>query len=109
MTNHGTSNLVGDICTPWYGLTKEPNVAQGENNVIIAALYMTEMVNAALTTISDNDGDIKSKTRKLKVRKEWLKEQISDVVMLFSTMNIYANSPGTDAMIDQLGKNIYNL
>ena len=64
MTNHGTSNLVGDICTPWYGLTKEPNVAQGENNVIIAALYMTEVVNAALTTISDSDKDTNNKTKR---------------------------------------------
>ena len=108
VTNHGTSNLVGDICTPWYGLKKEPNVAEGENNVIIAALYMTEMVNAALTTISDNDGDTK-KTRKLKVRRERLQEQISDVTMLFSTMNICANSPRINTMIDQLGKNIYIL
>ena len=109
VTNHGTSNLVCDLCTPWYGLKKEPNVAEGDNNVIIAALYLTEIVNAALTTISENDGDIKSKKKLKQLRKERLLKEISDVTMLFSTMNIYANSPGIDTMIDQLGENIYIL
>ena len=57
VTNHGTSNLVTDTCAPWYGVNKEYNMAEGENNVIIAALYITEMVNAALTPITDNDGE----------------------------------------------------
>merc|ERR1712051_138641 len=81
VTNHGTSNLVADICTPWYGLNKEPNIAEGDNNVIIAALYMTEIVNAALTTIPANDGDTTSKRKKLKLRKVQLLKQISDVTM----------------------------
>ena len=109
VTNHGTSNLVTDFCAPWYGLKKEPNMAEGENNVIIAALYMTEIVNAALTTITDNDGIVKKKSKLLKLRKAQLHKQISDVTMLFSTMNIYANNPGIDTMIEQLGKNIYIL
>ena len=109
VTNHGTSNLVTDFCAPWYGLKKEPNMAEGENNVIIAALYMTEIVNAALTTITDNDGIVRKKSKLLKLRKAQLHKQISDVTMLFSTMNIYANNPGIDTMIEQLGKNIYIL
>ena len=69
VTNHGTSNLVTDFCAPWYGLKKEHNMAEGENNVIIAALYMTEIVNAALTTITDNDGIVRKKSKLLKLRK----------------------------------------
>ena len=109
VTNHGTSNLVTDACAPWYGVKKESNMAEGENNVIIAALYITEMVNAALTTITDNDGEEQNRDKLFNLRKARLKKEISDVTMLLSTLTIYANNPGIDTMINQLGKNFYIL
>ena len=105
-SNQGTSNLVADFCAPWYGLKKEPNMAEDENDVIIAALYMMEIVNAALTTITDNDGEEREKENLFDLRNAQLNKQISDVTMSFSTMNVYANNPGVDTMINQLGKNI---
>ena len=84
-------------------------MAEGENNVITAALYMTEIVNAALTTITDNDGDEIDDDKLFKLRKAQLEKQSSDVTMVFLTMNVYANNPGIDTMINQLGKNIYIL
>ena len=109
VTNHGTSNLVTDACAPWYGVKKEYNMAEGENNVIIAALYITEMVNAALTTITDNDGEEQNRDKLFNLRKARLKKEISDVTMLILTLTIYANNPGIDTMINQLGKNFYIL
>ena len=109
VTNHGTSNLVTDACAPWYGVKKEYNMAKGENNVIIAALYITEMVNAALTTITDNDGEEQNRDKLFNLRKARLKKEISDVTMLLSTLTIYANNPGIDTMINQLGKKFYIL
>ena len=109
VTNHGTSNLITDQCAPWYGVNREFNMAEGENNVIIAALYLTEIVNAALTTITDNDGEEQDREKLFDLRNAQLKKQIADVTMLISTMDIYANSPGIDTMINQLGKNIYIL
>ena len=82
-------------------------MAEGENNVIIAALYMTEIVNAALTTITDNDDQEREKEKLFDLRNAQLNKQISDVTMLFSTMNVYANNLGIDT--NQLGKNIYIL
>lgn len=84
-------------------------MAEGENNVIIAALYLTEIVNAALTTITNNDGVHIGKKKLSNLRTKQLAKQTSDVTMLFSTMNVYANNPGIDTMINQLGKNIYIL
>ena len=75
----------------------------------MAALYLTEIVNAALTTIYDNDGPIKCQERLKAVRQKQLIEETYDVTMLFSTMNIYAGSPGIDTMINQLGKSIFIL
>ena len=109
VTNHGTSNLITDQCAPWYGVNREFNMAEGENNAIIAALYLTEIVNAALTTITDNDGEEQDREKLFDLRNAQLKKQIADVTMLISTMDIYANSPGIDTMINQLGKNIYIL
>ena len=84
-------------------------MAEGENNVITAALYLTEIVNAALTTITDNDGEERKKEKLFELRNAQLKKQISDVTMLLSTLDVYANNPGIDTMINQLGKNIYIL
>ena len=109
VTNHGTQNLIPDACISLYGLNRDYNMAEGENNVITAALYMTEIVNAALTTITDNDGDEIDDDKLFKLRKAQLEKQSSDVTMVFSTMNVYANNPGIDTMINQLGKNIYIL
>ena len=109
VTNNGTSNLITDQCAPWYGVNREFNMAEGENNAIIAALYLTEIVNAALTTITDNDGEERKREKLFDLRNAQLKKQISDVTMLISTMDVYANSPGIDTMINQLGKNIYIL
>jgi len=109
VTNHGTSNFITDQCAPWYGVNREFNMAEGENNVIIAALYLTEIVNAALTTITDNDGEEQDREKLFDLRNAQLKKQISDVTMLISTLDVYENSPGIDTMINQLGKNIYIL
>ena len=105
--NHGFSNLVCHACITWYGQEKTHNMAEGSNNMIMAALYLTEIINAALTTIYDNDGSIKNKARLKEVRRKQLIKETCDVTMLLSTLNIYANSPGIDTMINQLGKNIF--
>ena len=70
---------------------------------------MTEIINAALTAVYDNDGAIKGKTRLKEVLRKQLLKETCDVTMLFSTLNIYANSPGIDTMINQLGKNDFIL
>ena len=107
--NHGFSNLVCHACVTWYGLDRTHNMADGSNNMIMAALYLTEIVNAALTTMYDNDGAIKCQETLKDVQQKQLIGETYDVTMLFSTMNIYAGSPGIDTMINQLGKNIFIL
>ena len=104
--NHGFSNLGGHGCMVWYGLNATPVMAESSYQVVMAALYLTEIINATLTTIYDNDGSIKNEDQLTSVRREKLIKETHEVSMLFSTMNIYANSPGTDKMISELGKQI---
>ena len=65
-------------------------------------------VSATLVTIHDDDGypsatkqDVLTALRQKKLLKE-----TNEVSLLLSTMNIYANCPGIDRMISELGKNI---
>ena len=102
--NHGFSNLGGHGCIVWYGLNLTQNMAESPYHLVMAALYLTEIVNAALTTIYDDDGKIKNEQQLNTVRRKKLVEQTHEVSMLLSTLNIYANCPGIDEMIDQLGK-----
>jgi len=101
--NHGFSNLGGHGCMVWYGLNATPVMAESSYQVVMAALYLTEIINATLTTIYDNDGSIMNEDQLTSVRREKLIKETHEVSMLFSTMNIYANSPGTDKMISELG------
>ena len=75
----------------------------------MAALYLTEIVNVALSTLHEFDPDRKSNTPLNKLRRNQLIQETGLITRLFSTLNIYANNPGIDTMINQLGKNIYNL
>ena len=53
--NHGFSNIVGHACMPVYELHYTQCLVDNQTQVILAALYLTEIVNAALTTIHDDD------------------------------------------------------
>ena len=93
---------------PMYDLHSTQCLGNNQTQVILAALYLTEIVNATLTTIHDDDkylSDPSQEELTAQRRKKLLKE-ITEVLLLFSTMNIYANNPGIDTMISEIGKKI---
>ena len=54
--NHGNVNLSSHPCMHLiYELPRTPNLASGECQVIPASLYLTEIVNSALTTLHNYD------------------------------------------------------
>ena len=104
--NQGFSNIQGHACMPMYGLHQTQCLATGHGQVILAALYLVEMVNATLTTIQDNNQSLSDQPQGalLVLRREKLVKETAEISLLFSTMNIYANNPGIDRMIRELGK-----
>ena len=89
-----------------YELPNTPNLASGECQVIPASLYLTEIVNAALTTLHHSDILDNNHQQTINPRRTRLKEAVNEVSELLSSLNIYAHHPGLDKMIDDLGKNI---
>ena len=87
-----------------YDLQRSNNLASGECNVIIAALYLTEIVNAALTTLHQDDEVDDDGKPTLAPRRARLLKATNEVSELLSSLNIYAHNPGLDKMIDELGK-----
>jgi hypothetical protein len=108
--NHGNTNLSCHPCMHMiYEFPKTPNLAEGECQVIPAALYLTEIVNAALTTIHRDDILDEYQQPTVAPRRKRLNEEANGVSLLFSTLNIYALSPGLDKMIGELAKTFYIL
>jgi len=108
--NHGNTNLTSHPCmSVIYDLQRSNNLASGECNVIIAALYLTEIVNAALTTLHQDDEVDDNGKPTLAPRRARLLKATNEVSELLSSLNIYAHNPGLDKMIDELGKKIYIL
>ena len=107
----GTEGLTPQPCmTIVYDMAKVATLAVGDYQVILAALYLAEIVNAALTTIDAKDPDSPDSSVLLSARKKRLKEELTSVTDLYSTLNHYAGHPGIDKMIEELGENnIYNL
>ena len=104
--NQGFSNIQGHACMPMYGHQQTQCLATGLGQVILAALYLVEMVNATLTTIQDNDQSLSNESHGdlLVLRRQKLVKETAEISLLFSTLNIYANNPGIDRMIRELGK-----
>ena len=108
--NHGNINLSCHPCMHvFYEFPKIPCLAVGECEVIPAVLYLTEIGNAALTTIHHSDILDRHQQPMLDPRRTRLNEEANGVSLLFSTLNIYARSPGLDKMIGDLGKTFYIL
>ena len=102
--NYGFSNIRGHGCMFVYDLPYTPLLVNDKTEVILVALYLTEIVNAALTTIHDDDKQDISEGELLTIRRNKLLKETRDISLLFSTMNHYANNPGNDRMINELGK-----
>ena len=105
--NHGNVNLSSHPCMHLiYELPRTRNLASGKCQVIPASIYLTEIVNAALTTLHHSDILDNNHQQTINPRRARLKEAVSEVSELLSLLNIYAHHPGLDKMIDNLGKNI---
>ena len=104
--NNGFSNIGGHACMFMYGLHHTQCLVDNQTQVILAALYLTEMVNATLTTIHDDDKCSSESSQEdwLVLRRKRLVKETTEILLLFSTLNIYANNPGIDRMISELGK-----
>ena len=112
--NHGFSNIVGHACMSVYDLQYSQCLGKGDTQIILAALYLTEIINATLTSIDDEYENLSateqgrsthpSRETLISLRREKLVKETKEVSLLLSTMNIYANCPGTDKMISELGK-----
>ena len=61
--NQGFSNIQGHACMSMYGLHQTQCLAASHSQVILAALYLAEMVNATLTTIQDDDQSLSNPSR----------------------------------------------
>ncbi len=68
------------------------------------ALYLTEIINAALTTICDDDDSDANQEPTLILWQKRLNKEADEVSLLLSTLNIYTNSPGIERMIGKIGK-----
>ena len=90
---------------PMYDLQFTPCLGKDQSQLILAALYLTEIRNATLTTIHDDGGYLlATKQDELTaLRQKKLLKETKEVSLLLSTMNIYANCPGIDRMISELG------
>ena len=84
-------------------------LGKDQSQMILAALYLTEIINATLTTIHvDEEYLSETEDDELTTRRQTkLLEKTKEVSLLFSTMNIYANCPGTDRMVSELGKKMH--
>ena len=107
--NQGFSNIQGHACMPMYGYSQAQclaTVPSGPGQVILAALYLVEMVNAILTTIQDNEESLSNESHGdlLVVQRKKLVKETSELSLLLSTMTIYANNPGIHRIIRELGK-----
>ena len=112
--NHGFSNIGGHACMSVYDLQFNQCLWKGDTQIILAALYLTEIINATLASIDDEyenlsateqgESTLPSREMLISLRREKLVEETKEVSLLLSTMNIYANCPGTDKMISELGK-----
>ena len=91
---------------PMYELHHTQCLVDNQTQVILAALYLTEIVNATLTTIHDDDKCLSESSQEdwLVLRRKRLVKETTEILLLFSTLNIYANNPGIDRMISELGK-----
>ena len=92
---------------PMYDLVFERYLGKDEcHQMILAALYLTEIINATLTTIHIHKEYLseKEEAQLTTVRQTKLLEKTREVSLLISTMNIYANVPGTDRMARELGE-----
>ena len=49
--NHGFSNIGNHVCMPMYNLQFTSCLGKDQSQMILAALYLTEIINATLTTI----------------------------------------------------------
>ena len=107
--NHGFSNIGGHACMPMYDLQFTQCLGKDQTQLILAALYLTEIINATLTTIHDDDGYLSGTKQDVltALRRKKLLKETKEVSLLLSTMNIYANCPGIDRMISELGKKIH--
>ena len=87
-----------------------------ETEIILAALCLTEIINATLTSIDDDYENLSARKQGqsthpshqvlIALRREKLVKETKEVSLLLSTMNIYAHCPGIDRMISELGKKI---
>ena len=100
--NFSASNLSSHPCMNMiYNLENTPLtcLATSSHAVIHASLYLTEIVNAALTdkSLTDPEEPTPSKLNKLA-------NVAKDIASKFSTLNQDAHYPGLDKIIDGLGK-----
>ena len=54
--NHDFSNIGGHAFMPMHDLQFTSCLGRDQSQIILAALYLTEIINATLTTIHDDDG-----------------------------------------------------
>ena len=106
VNNHGFSNIGGHACMPVYELHHTQCLVDNQTQVILAALYLTEIVNTTLTTIHDDDHCLSESSQEelTALRRKKILKWTTEILLLFSTMDIYANNPGIDRMISELGK-----
>ena len=112
--NHGFSNIGGHACMNMYDLQANQCLGKGDTQIILAALCLTEITNATLTSIDDDYENLSATEQGqsthpshqvlIALRREKLVKETKEVSLLLSAMNIYANCPGTDRMISELGK-----
>ena len=90
-----------------YDLQFTQCLGKDQTQLILAALCLTEIINANLTTIHDDDKSLSDPSQEelTACRQKKLLKETTEVSLLLSTMNIYANCPGIDRMISELGKN----
>ncbi len=97
---HASSNVQMHPClSQVYNFSTNPtNIVARKFNFILAALFLTEIVNASLATTNLYN-------EKLDVFKhrEVLRKGTDDISSLFSTMNSYACFPGLATIIETLG------
>ena len=88
-------------------LQKVHCLALGECVIIPALLYLTEPVNASLSTIHILDTESNKQSVQLEPQKKRLKEAVNKVSELYSTLNHHEGHPGIDKIMDALGKTFH--
>ena len=88
--NHGFSNLGGHGCMPIYDLVHTPVIAESQYQIIMAALYLTEIINATLTTIHDDNSSTEDQVALTSLRqmKISLKKQMEIVEYFINTSDV---------------------